>query len=73
MSKQITIQATDAPPRTTRSLYPEPFATRMEKRVKHPLSDLFGIKNFGVNLTEIFPGGESALLLMRKNGEPCHE
>ena len=33
----------------------------MGKRVKHPLGDLFGLTNFGVNLTRILPGGESAL------------
>ena len=27
-----------------------------------PLGDLFGLKNFGVNLTTLHPGGESALL-----------
>jgi uncharacterized cupin superfamily protein len=34
----------------------------MAKREKRPLGDLFGLKNFGVNLTRLAPGGESALL-----------
>ena len=34
----------------------------MAKRAKRPLGDLFGLKNFGVNLTRLAPGGESALL-----------
>jgi uncharacterized cupin superfamily protein len=34
----------------------------MAGRQKHPLGDLFGLKNFGVNLTKLRPGGESALL-----------
>jgi uncharacterized cupin superfamily protein len=34
----------------------------MGKREKRPLGDLFGIKNFGVNLTKLLPGGESSLL-----------
>ena len=34
----------------------------MLKREKRPLGDLFGLRNFGVNLTRIAPGGESALL-----------
>lgn len=34
----------------------------MGKREKRPLGDLFGLNNFGVNLTTLFPGGESALL-----------
>ena len=34
----------------------------MGKRQKRPLGDLFALKNFGVNLTRLLPGGESALL-----------
>jgi uncharacterized cupin superfamily protein len=34
----------------------------MSKREKRQLGDQFGLKNFGVNLTRLFPGGESALL-----------
>jgi uncharacterized cupin superfamily protein len=33
----------------------------MTKRQKRPLGDLFGLTNFGVNLTRIAPGGVSAL------------
>jgi uncharacterized cupin superfamily protein len=44
------------------SNYPEPFFSRMGKREKRPLGDLFGLKNFGVNLTRIAPGGESSVL-----------
>jgi len=58
----IAIIASSAPPRTKPSTYPEPFFSRMAKRVKRPLADLFGLKNFGVNLTRLAPGGESALL-----------
>jgi uncharacterized cupin superfamily protein len=58
----IAIEATAAVPRTKPSNYPEPFFSRMAKREKRPLGDLFGLKNFGVNLTKLFPGGESALL-----------
>jgi uncharacterized cupin superfamily protein len=56
------IAAASAPPRTKPSNYPEPFASRMAHRLKRPLGDLFGLSNFGVNLTRIAPGGESALL-----------
>lgn len=56
------IEAVNAPPRTKPSNYPEPFFSRMGKREKRPLGDLFGLKNFGVNLTRLKPGGESALL-----------
>lgn len=58
----IAIKAEAAPPRTKPSNYPEPFFSRMAKRVKRPLGDLFGLRNFGVNLTTLAPGGESALL-----------
>jgi uncharacterized cupin superfamily protein len=34
----------------------------MAGREKRPLGDLFGLKNFGVNLTRLAPGGLSALL-----------
>ena len=34
----------------------------MSGRAKRPLGDLFGLTNFGVNLTTLAPGGESALL-----------
>jgi uncharacterized cupin superfamily protein len=57
----VALVATDVAPRTTRSLYPEPFASRMALREKRVLGDRFGLANFGVNLTRIAPGGESAL------------
>ena len=58
----LAIRAEEAAPRLKRSSYPEPFLSRMEGRTKRPLGDLFGLKNFGVNLTTLVPGGESALL-----------
>ena len=58
----IAMQAAAAPARTKPSNYPEPFFTRMLKREKRPLGDAFGLRNFGVNLTTLSPGGESALL-----------
>lgn len=60
-STPIAIEAASAPLRTKPSNYPEPFFSRMGKREKRPLGDLFGLKNFGVNLTTLKPGGESAL------------
>lgn len=55
------ISAASAPPRKKQTNYPEPFASRMSGREKRSLGDLFGLKNFGVNLTRLSPGGESAL------------
>lgn len=57
----VALVAADAPARTRPSVYPEPFASMMEGRTKHPLGELFGLANFGVNLTRIRPGAMSAL------------
>ncbi len=57
----IAINAVEAPVRTKPSVYPEPFASRMAGREKRPLGDLFGLKNFGVNLTCLAPNAVSAL------------
>ncbi len=58
----VAIRAQGAPLRDKPSNYPEPFFSRMDKRHKRPLGDLFGLTNFGVNCTTLEPGGESALL-----------
>lgn len=57
----VAIRAAEAPARTKPSNYPEPFASRMAGRYKHPLGDLFGLANFGVNLTRLAPSAVSAL------------
>jgi uncharacterized cupin superfamily protein len=59
---RLAIEAVAVAPRAQRSAYPEPFASRMAKRSKRQLGDRFGLAAFGVNLTELAPGGESALL-----------
>ncbi len=58
----LAVEAAAVAPRTKPSVYPEPFFSRMAGREKRQLGDLFGLKNFGVNLTTISPGGESALM-----------
>lgn len=60
-ARPLAITAADAPLRSKPSLYPEPFASRMAGRSKRPLGDLFGLGNFGVNLTTLAPGALSAL------------
>jgi len=55
------IIAKSAAPRSRQSNYPAVFAQRVAGRVKRPLGDLFGLRNFGVNLTTLSPGGSSAL------------
>ena len=57
----VALVAEEAPPRTKPSNYPEPFFSRMKGRLKRPLGDLFGLTNFGVNLTTLSPGAVSAL------------
>src|SRR5215471_21676279 len=57
----VALLAADAPARAFRTNYPEPFASRMAGRDKRPLGDLFGLTNFGVNITRLAPGGPSAL------------
>ncbi len=57
----IAVVGTQVAPRTKPSNYPEPFASRMKGREKRPLGDLFGLANFGVNLTRLLPGAGSAL------------
>lgn len=58
----VAVDASAVPPRTRPSNYPEPFARRMAGREKRALGDLFGLRNFGVNLTRLAPGAQSALL-----------
>jgi uncharacterized cupin superfamily protein len=57
--------AADAPLRTRPTNYPEPvaavLASRLAGRHKRPLGDLFGLKNFGVNLTRLEPNAVSSL------------
>ena len=57
----VAIVATQVPPRTKPSKYPEPYASRMAGREKRPLGDVFGLSNFGVNLTKLLPGAVSVL------------
>ena len=59
--KPSAIVARDIAPRTRKSNYPAPYASRMEGRDKRVLGDVFGLTNFGVNLTRLAPGGSSAL------------
>ena len=57
----VAIVAAEAPLRAKASNYPEPFASRMAGREKRPLGNVFGLSNFGVNLTRLAPGAISSL------------
>lgn len=59
--RPVALMAAEAEPRNKPSNYPEPFASRMNGRLKRPLGDVFGLSNFGVNLTRLAPGSVSAL------------
>jgi len=57
----VAIVAMDAAPRARKTIYPKQFAHHVEGREKRPLGDVFGLKNFGVNLTRLLPGASSSL------------
>jgi uncharacterized cupin superfamily protein len=60
-ARPVAIRAAEAPPRPRPSGYPPDLARKVEGREKRPLGDLFGLTNFGVNLTRLAPGAASAL------------
>jgi len=57
----VAVTAAEVPARSKPSVYPEPLASRMVGREKRQLGDLFGLTNFGVNLTRLAPNSVSAL------------
>ncbi|HYC46172.1 MAG TPA: cupin domain-containing protein [Burkholderiales bacterium] len=57
----IAVRAAQVEPRRKKTSYPEPFASLMSGREKRALGELFGLTNFGVNLTRLAPGARSAL------------
>jgi uncharacterized cupin superfamily protein len=59
--RPVALAAAEAPARARATNYPEPFASRMAGREKRPLGDLFGVANFGVNLTRLAPNSSSSL------------
>jgi uncharacterized cupin superfamily protein len=60
MSSRKARRAADVEPRTGTN-YPDPFRAHVQGRLKRALGDLFGLDQFGVNLTELPPGAFSAL------------
>ena len=57
----VAVDATAVPPRELVSNYPEPFRAKVVGRQKRVLGDLFGLRNFGVNLTRLAPGAASSV------------
>jgi uncharacterized cupin superfamily protein len=58
---QAAVIAAEIPPRPKKTVYPAEFAARVDGRIKTALGDVFGLRNFGANLTRLKPGSESAL------------
>lgn len=56
------ISAAAVQPRAQSSFYPPVFAAKVEGRLKRQLGNHFGLVKFGVNLTTLQPGSQSALL-----------
>jgi uncharacterized cupin superfamily protein len=61
MPQPVAIIAAEVPQRPRATGYPPDLAVKIEGRSKHVLGDLFGLANFGVNLTRLAPGAASSL------------
>jgi uncharacterized cupin superfamily protein len=59
--RPIAVMAMDVPPRAKLSGYPADLVAKIGAREKRTLGDLFGLGNFGVNITRLPPGAASAL------------
>lgn len=55
------VRAEDVPLQARHTNYPQPFASQVAGRQKRRLGEMFGLANFGVNLTRLAPGAMSAL------------
>lgn len=60
-SHPVAVDAADVPSRGRPALLPEPFASRLNGRGKRALGDVFGLRNFGVNLVRLAPGAASSI------------
>jgi uncharacterized cupin superfamily protein len=65
-SPPIAVNAKDVPNRIVASVYPKVFVSKFEGRSKKQLGNLFGLSNFGVNLTTLQPGAISSLRHVHK-------
>ncbi|MBL7542786.1 MAG: cupin domain-containing protein [Bdellovibrionaceae bacterium] len=62
MKKPTAVKSLDVPLRAKPSIYPEPFCSMMVGREKRQLGEIFGLKNFGVNITRMKPNAQSSLM-----------
>lgn len=58
---QSPISAQSVPATMGKTIYPEPYASKVKGRLKRKLGECFGLTQFGVNLTHLSPGAVSAL------------
>ncbi len=58
----LAVRATEVAPDPVRSVSPEPFYSLLKHRIRRRLGNVFGLKNFGVNLTTLPPGRQSSML-----------
>lgn len=58
----VKVFKTSAVPESNATIIPEPFTTQNQTRFNRRLGDFAGLKNFGVNLTRIVPGGQSSYM-----------
>jgi uncharacterized cupin superfamily protein len=59
--RPIAVTAMQVPPRAKLSGYPADLIAKIGAREKRTLGDIFGLANFGVNITRLPPGAASAL------------
>lgn len=55
------ISAESIPAKMGKTIYPQPYASLVQGRLKRKLGEFFELTNFGVNLTHLAPGAISAL------------
>lgn len=55
------IEASEVTTQKGKTVYPDPFAALVKGRTKRKIGDIFGLTNFGVNLTDLDPGAASSI------------
>lgn len=59
--EKFPISAKMIPALMGQTIYPKPYASQVQGRLKRKLGQFFGLTHFGVNLTHLSPGTMSAL------------
>ena len=60
--RPLALRAMDVDPRPRRSVYPGSLSAAVLGRDKRVLGQVFGLRNFGVNMTTLEPDAQSALM-----------